>query len=70
VPTCPYSMIFVLSSITSGRIPRIGGSQTSALTRAAWFQVKSRITGAPARVSIGGATILGERGFSASTKAV
>src|SRR5674476_238765 len=50
--------------------PANRGRQTSALTRAVRFQIKSRITRTPSRVAIGGATIWAERGFRASTKAV
>jgi FkbM family methyltransferase len=50
--------------------PANRGRQTSAITRAVRFQIRSRITRRPSRVAIGGATILAERGFKGSTKAV
>ena len=46
------------------------GHETAALARAVRFQVRSRITGRPSPTPIGHATILAERGFKASTKAV
>jgi FkbM family methyltransferase len=50
--------------------PANRGRRAAAVARAAHFQLRSRVTGQLRATRIGGATILAERGFAASTKVV
>lgn len=50
--------------------PANRGRRAAAVARAAHFQLRSRITGQLRATRLGGATVLAERGFAASTKVV